>query len=107
MPTAAPRRLSANVPDGVLTRTLLHDAGSAAPGITSAPSIITIETSPSAASASPSGRASSTVSSRPITHASLLRRHPERAVQADDLAVQVAVGDDMLDELGVVVGRAE
>ena len=49
----------------------------AAPGITSAPSIMTIETSASDASASPSGRALSTVSSRPmVISAASGARHP-------------------------------
>ena len=51
--------------------------------------------------ASPTGR-------RPIsTGAELLRRHPQRAVEPDRLAVQHRVGDDLGDELGVLVGAAE
>src|SRR4051812_11082932 len=35
------------------------------------------------------------------------RRHPQRAIQADHLAIQVGVGDDMAGELGELFGFAQ
>ena len=58
--------INAKVPAGVRTRTSPHDGGGAAPGMQSAPSIMTMLAPGTRASASASGRACSMVSSRPI-----------------------------------------
>jgi hypothetical protein len=37
----------------------------------------------------------------------LTRRHPDRPVESDDLAVEHLVLDDVYDEIGVLLGPAE